>query len=88
MDGENRQLLSEMGKVILLEASLDIIEERLRNDLNRPLIKDRKNIKKLLEERKGVYDFAELKINTTFGNPNEIAYEIIRKENIKTRVLG
>ncbi len=85
IDEENRRLLSKMGTVIHLEAKLDLIEERLRDDFNRPLIQDKKNIKRIFKERKGIYDFAELKIDTSFKNPHEIADEIIQKGNVRKR---
>ena len=79
IDKENRERLSKMGKVIHLDAGLDVIEKRLRSKKNRPLIKEKHNIKKIFEERKGIYNFAHLRIDTSFKTPERIAKEIIDK---------
>lgn len=80
IDKENRSLLSETGKVVYLDAQLNVIEERLKKDSDRPLIKDRKNIRRIFEERKrnGIYNFADLRIDTSSMTPDEIADEIIQ----------
>ena len=85
IDEENRSLLSEMGWVVHLEASLDVVEERLRDDVNRPLIKDSKNIRGIFNEREGMYDFADLKIDTSRKSPREIADEIIQNGSVEER---
>ena len=73
LDEENRTLLSQMGTVIHLDANLDIIEKRLKYDINRPLIRDKEKISRIFEERKGIYGFSELKINTSNKETSEVA---------------
>lgn len=85
LDEQNRTLLTQMGTVIHLDANLDIIEKRLKHDVNRPLIRDKKKISRIFEERKGIYDFSDLKVNTSGKKTGEVADEIIQKLQIKDK---
>ncbi len=84
-DEENRKILSEMGKVIYLYTCLDAVKERLDKDKTRPLIKDKNNIIKIYNERmkKGFYEFADEKIDTSANTPTEIAKKILKTLKIK-----
>jgi 3-dehydroquinate synthase len=84
-DRENRRLLTQMGKVIHLDAKLDVIEKRLKYDRNRPLIENKENIRKIFQKRIGLYDFAELRIDTSVNEPARIADEISRILKIKKK---
>lgn len=56
---ENRQLLSELGKVVYLKASPRTIYNRVRGDTTRPLLKcedPMKRIEKMLAEREPLYE--------------------------------
>jgi len=88
LDEQNRTLLSQMGTVIHLDANLDIIEKRLKHDINRPLIWDKEKISRIFEERKGIYDFSDLKVNTSDKETSEVADEIIQKLQIKNKSVA
>lgn len=67
LNPENVRLLRENGIFVALTAGPEVIYRRVRRKRNRPLlfktdIKER--IRELLEERKGVYDIAELSLDT------------------------
>ncbi len=82
IDNENRSLLSKIGHVIHLDAKLEVIEDRLKADTKRPLVKNKEDIRKIFNERIGMYQFAELKIETSNKEPAEIADKIIKKLKI------
>jgi len=82
IDKDNCALLSKVGHVVHLDTKLEVIEDRLKNDTERPLIKEKKNIRKIFFERAGMYQFAELKIDTSNKTSNEIADKIIKALNI------
>ncbi len=82
INDKNRLFLSKIGRVIHLDTKLEILENRLKDDKNRPLIKSKENISKIFNDRIHMYQFAELKIDTTNKNPDEIADEIIKKLRI------
>lgn len=57
----NRSLLKELGDVILLQVSPDVVYKRLRNDKTRPLLQDknpRGRILDLMSARKSFYEDA------------------------------
>ncbi len=57
----NRGLLKELGDVILLQVSPDVVYKRLRNDTTRPLLQDknpRGRILDLMSARKSYYEEA------------------------------
>ena len=56
---ENQVLLKELGTVVYLKASIDTLEERLKEDTQRPLLKEgdlRKKIETMLAVRNPVYE--------------------------------
>lgn len=58
---ENRMLLKQLGDVILLQASPDVIYQRVKNDRTRPLLQDknpRGRILDLMSARKKYYEDA------------------------------
>lgn len=81
-DEENRNVLSEIGKVVYLYTSLAAVEDRLKKDKSRPLIKDRDNIRKIYNNRmkQGIYEFADKKVDTSSITPERVA-EIILKDS-------
>jgi 3-dehydroquinate synthase len=85
-DEKNRNTLSKMGKVVYLYTSLNAVKNRLENDKTRPLIKNRDNIIKIYKERikKGIYEFADKKIDTSSITPEQAATKIIKEFKIKT----
>lgn len=78
---ENVALLREMGKIILLKATPEVICERLKNVSDRPLLAqgDRlEKIKEILSKRDPIYNSsADLIIETSEKTIEEIVEEII-----------
>lgn len=61
MREENRVLLKQLGDVILLQVSPDVVYQRLKNDRTRPLLQDRNprgRILDLMSARKKCYEDA------------------------------
>ncbi len=86
-DKKNRETLSEMGKVFYLYTSLDALKQRLSKDKTRPLIKDKNNIIKIYNERmkKGIYEFAYEKVDTSKITPEQVADRILKISKIETK---
>lgn len=80
MRKENRELLSKLGTVIFLRASVDTVLKRLEKDQNRPLlqVEDRKQkITEMLALRNPVYaEAADYLIETDLLGYEEIAVKI------------
>ena len=51
----NAAALKEGGKIVFLDASFDVICERIGNSNNRPLFEDREKARQLYDERKAKY---------------------------------
>jgi shikimate kinase len=81
---DNMKLLNDKGKTVYLKASTDEITERIWQDRNRPLVKDKtipqvkKTISELMKIRKPYYEQSAIKIKAT-GTPEEIVKKIIVK---------
>jgi shikimate kinase len=80
IDPLNVEHLQVNGKLVLLEASIDEIIQRTKNDSSRPLLKGnnpRVTAEKLLEKRISIYhEVADIIVNTTGKEPEEITDEI------------
>lgn len=80
VQSQNQPILKEMGTVILLEASLDTLVERLQYDNTRPILKGgnlREKIESLQKERKAAYEqVGDVKIVTDGKNFMGIIDEI------------
>ena len=80
---ENRDLLRKIGKVVFLKATPETIFGRVKNDNNRPLLKDadpQAKIRKMLDDRMAFYeDVADVVVDTDNKTPEEITAEIIEK---------
>lgn len=78
----NRSLMKELGTVVLLQVSGDVVYKRLRNDKTRPLLQDknpRGRIEDLMNARKGFYeDAAEYVVNVDEKGFDEIIEEITK----------
>ncbi|MFQ5511342.1 MAG: 3-dehydroquinate synthase [Candidatus Krumholzibacteriia bacterium] len=77
------ELFTKLGTVVLLEASIDVLCERLADDRGRPLVAPDgsgtslgERIGALLGERAGVYGRIPLKIDTSDGQAEEAAAAI------------
>lgn len=78
---ENVKHMMEHALVVALHADQDEIVRRVSLDTNRPLLAGdaAKRVATLLEQRKGAYDFAQIHIDTTGQDVNELVKEIIKK---------
>jgi shikimate kinase len=82
----NRQILSNGDSkrnrlIIHLTADVDTLVQRLMEDQTRPLLQGeelRARITRLQEERKGLYDFADLTIATDSFSVEEIIEQILQ----------
>jgi len=75
----NRKRLAQLGTVVQLKVTADTVKKRLKGDETRPLLKQPGAVEKLLAERRGMYDFASVAIDTDVLTPAEIAEKIIRQ---------
>lgn len=77
---DNVALLTEGQFVVALTAKAETLVRRLRGDTSRPLLAGdvEARIHKLLCERRGLYDFAHVRIATDNRLPREVAEEIVR----------
>jgi len=77
---ENRRLLREAGVVVNLTASVDEICRRLREETDRPLLRDDRSeerVAAMMAEREQFYADAELRIDTTGKSVEDVVAEII-----------
>lgn len=83
---QNREMLSQRGKIIYLSATLDQLWERTRLDKNRPLLQTdnpRERIASLLEQRDPLYrELADFIIDTGTGNVKTTIKKITSALNI------
>jgi shikimate kinase len=83
-DPENRRLLKEAGIVICLTADVDTILARTSRKGQRPVLDGedqgdrRRAVEQLIEERRGLYDDADLCLDTSEASPLQVADQIIR----------
>ena len=79
---ENRQVLHQMGPLILLTASTRSIIRRIKAQGGRPLLfgaeDPKKAIERLLAERAEFYNACDYRFDTTGKTVNRVAAEIIR----------
>lgn len=78
---ENVRVMKESGWVIALFASEEEIIRRLSVTSDRPLLRGnlRERVSLLLEERKGLYDFAHIRVDTTGLTVEEVVDLICRR---------
>jgi len=77
---DNMNLMKKNGDVVWLDVSLNTVLDRLKNDQDRPLLKQpTEKIKQLFEERKNVYRLANIRINADKKTPSQIVEEILIK---------
>lgn len=75
--------LKRGGKTVLLQASLEVIIDRIRSDANRPPLESGMSFeeeqRRVLSERQAKYDAAaDFKCDTTTASPEETAETIIK----------
>lgn len=76
----NRRLMREAGLVVNLTASPAAVLERLAGDDERPLLRDEKGLEKvqaMLAEREPFYADADIRIDTTGKNVEDVVREIL-----------
>ncbi|GAX90869.1 shikimate kinase [Effusibacillus lacus] len=77
---ENRDLMKQTGFIVSLSADKESIKRRVSNQTGRPLLSggelDQK-IDRLLEERKGLYEDADIQIDTSARDVSDIVDEIL-----------
>lgn len=83
---ENLKTVEEMGRLVYLEASAATLEQRITEQgQGRPLLDSLSGPEKLskitdlLNERKGSYERALIKVNTEHLNPMQVCFEIVSK---------
>lgn len=79
------QLMNLEGKTIFIDVSPDIIIERLKNDVSRPLLKEgvQKNILQLYDERNEVYKKAHIKIEADQIPIDDLITRIVEELKLK-----
>ena len=76
---QNRELMRATGLVVSLTATIDEIVRRVSADENRPLLQGedlRTRVETLVKAREGLYDFAELTLDTTGREISAIVADI------------
>ena len=78
LDVENMQALKKNGVVVALAASAETVFQRVKDSRHRPLLKGDKmaEIRRLLEQRKGLYEKADLTFRTDGKTAAQVAAEI------------
>lgn len=80
---ENRQVLTQRGTVVYLQADIDTLVERTRRDRNRPLLQTedpRAKIEELLRQREPIYrQIADVVVDTGLRAPSSVARDIVAR---------
>ena len=79
---QNQRLLQEIGKRVYLNVPQEELQQRLKNDRNRPLLKKKDSetvVQKMMKERVLLYEQAEYIVDAGQQSPQKIASEIINK---------
>jgi shikimate kinase len=72
--------LKKNGKVVYLQTSFGEVEKRLKDDVSRPLFKDKMKAQKLFQFRKHLYEeYADVVVDTDAKSIDEITNIIIQK---------
>ena len=79
---ENRALVQSIGSTVYLRTTFATIQSRIKLSSERPLVKEQpdwKALETLLLSRTPFYEAADLIIDTSNKNPEEIATEILQR---------
>ena len=79
---QNQRLLQEIGKRVYLNVPQEELQQRLKNDRNRPLLKKKDPetvVQKMMKKRVLLYEQAEYIVDAGQRSPQKIASEIINK---------
>ena len=83
IDPQNRRKLAQLGTIVHLSVDAATIKQRLRDNCSRPLLKQPGAfLEKLLAERRGIYDFANIKLNTVDKSPAQIVAELLAQVDL------
>lgn len=76
---ENRRLMLQYGKTVCLSTNLEEIITRVSQNSNRPLLSGdiREKVQSIYNNRRGIYDFADLTIDTSGMLYDSILNEVI-----------
>ena len=77
----NRELLHAAGAMINLYATVEEVCDRLRDDCERPLLKEgrsRERVSAMMAEREPFYADADLRIDTTGKTVEDVVAEIVK----------
>ncbi|GAB6929698.1 shikimate kinase [Paenibacillus sp. JCM 10914] len=76
---ENCSAMKESGFVVALAADAECIIERVRGDVNRPLLAGdlEERVKRIMAERKDKYVFADVTVDTVGRSADEVATHIL-----------
>ncbi|MDX9708172.1 MAG: shikimate kinase [Trichloromonas sp.] len=76
---DNWPLLRRLGRVVYLRVSWETALTRIGSGQGRPLAGDRERLQALFEQRRPLYEAADLVIDGEGGTPASIARDIMRK---------
>lgn len=79
-DKTTQELLLKNSTVIYLKTSPNVILERIKNNTNRPLLKNQMTVEKIqsiISQRQKNYELANITILTDNKNPDKIVEEIL-----------
>lgn len=89
LSAANRELMQSAGHVVRLTASIEELVRRVSMDSSRPLLQTeadvRTRVEQLIRERAGLYDFADLSIETTGKEIETIVSEILEDLSAQPR---
>lgn len=80
LDPANRRLLMESGLVVCLSAAPDVLLERLKNDMTRPLLQAPDptiRLRELLEARAEAYAALPHHLDTTHRSPEQVVEAVL-----------
>ena len=85
---ENLKNLKKNGLIVYLKASPEVLYERIKNQKNRPLLKNGsplKTLKELLEKREQAYKRADYIIDTALKTAEDVTNEIVKVYNARIK---
>ena len=73
----NIDKIKEIGKVVYLNTSIEeLLKNRIKDNLDRPMFKNKNSFKSLLKQRESIYLEADFVVTTDSKNPKEVVREI------------
>ncbi len=80
---DNREILTNSGKVVLLQGAISEIAKRLQDAMDRPLLHDKEKVNsltKIWNSRKEYYnDTAHFTVNVNDRSPDEVSDQIMKQ---------